>query len=37
MKELLETIQATDPFYVRCIKPCAEKKRRSFDAVDVLR
>ncbi|PHJ22902.1 myosin i [Cystoisospora suis] len=37
VKELIETIQATDPFYVRCIKPCAEKKRRNFDATDVLR
>ncbi|PFH38687.1 myosin I [Besnoitia besnoiti] len=37
VRGLLSTIAATDPFYVRCIKPAAEKGRRFFDAADVLR
>ncbi|CBZ53348.1 myosin head motor domain-containing protein TgMyo I [Neospora caninum Liverpool] len=37
VRGLLETIEETDPFYVRCIKPSAEKGRGLFDSADVLR
>nr|PIM03294.1 myosin I [Toxoplasma gondii COUG] len=37
VRGLLETIEETDPFYVRCIKPSAEKGRGLFESADVLR
>ncbi|KEP63799.1 UNVERIFIED_CONTAM: myosin I [Hammondia hammondi] len=37
VRGLLETIEETDPFYVRCIKPSAQKGRGLFESADVLR